>query len=75
MSEKVGSRPRDSQIGTDLAHEKLLDFSVAGDGTAPAELGLVPTRVVAAFSQEGAAVLCERADQIPAFHRASASSS
>ena len=61
LSEKVGSRPRDSQIGTDLAHQKLLNFSVPGDGTAPVELGLVPPRVVAAFAQEGASVLAEMA--------------
>ena len=38
-------------------------------------LGLVPPGVVAAFSQQAAAMLAEVAQQISAFHKARASSS
>ena len=52
-----GSRPGNSQIAADLAHQQGVDLVVPGNGAAPVELGLVPPGVVAAFAQQGAAVL------------------
>jgi len=64
-----------AQVLADLAHQQLFDFVVPGYGTAPVELGLLPSGVVAAFSQHSAAVLAQMARYVSALQRASASSS
>ena len=76
MGDGDGSGPRNAKIGADLANEQLFDFRVPGNRAAAIELRMVaPGVVVAAFSQQAAAVLTEVAQRIPALHRARANSS
>jgi hypothetical protein len=75
LRERDGSGAWNGQVWADLAHQQLCDVVVPGYGTAPVELGLMPPGVVAAFSQQDAAVLAEMVQSIAALHRARASSS
>ncbi len=62
-------RLRDFKIAANLAREKIVNFAMTGDGGRFAFGTVYIDRVISSFSQQGAAVMLQMAEQNAAFHR------